>query len=190
VPLTDQELDKVDANIATILKKRMHMAPTVSSPLPFLPETEYGAELKSIKDTRATANIELAQTIQNDNESSLEVIMRIRLSHLRDNWAHNSLSTPQLVPHRLWNGHWLARIAHMLDAQGSSIEDTHNSTNQVNKRVIDDRPIHTSLPHNSFPSSRARRVKHNIHWLGQLTKPQGTSLISKTPSADHKHSPW
>jgi hypothetical protein len=43
----------------------------VSSPLLFLPKTEYGAELKSIKDTRATANIELAHTILNDNESSL-----------------------------------------------------------------------------------------------------------------------
>ena len=191
VPLTDKELDKIDANIATILKKRMHMASTVSSPLLFLPESDYGAELKSIKDTRATANIELAHTILNDNESSLGSIMRIRLSHLQDNlgWAHNPLSTPQLVPRNLWNGHWLARIAHMLDAQGSSIEDTHNTTDKPKKRVMD-RSVHTSLPPTSLPSSRASRVKHNIHWLGQLTNPQGTKLISKTPSGDHKHSPW
>jgi hypothetical protein len=51
VPLTDKKLDAIDARIAQVLKTRMHMATSVSSPLLFLPETEYGANLPSIRDT-------------------------------------------------------------------------------------------------------------------------------------------
>jgi hypothetical protein len=48
VPMTDTELDSIDNKIASIMKKRMHMASSCSSPLLFLPEADYGAELPSI----------------------------------------------------------------------------------------------------------------------------------------------
>ena len=53
-------------------------------PLLFLPEADYGAELLSIKDTRATNNIKLAHAMLNDTHSSVGDVICIRLSHLRD----------------------------------------------------------------------------------------------------------
>jgi hypothetical protein len=65
VPLLDSELDDIDRRIAHIMKKRMHMAQSCSSPLIFLPDTEYGASLPSIKDNRATALITTAHSLLN-----------------------------------------------------------------------------------------------------------------------------
>jgi hypothetical protein len=84
VPMTDTELDAIDNKIASIMKKRMHMASSCSSSLLFLPEADYGAELPSIRDTRATNNIKLAHSMLNDTCSAVGDIIRIRLSHLRD----------------------------------------------------------------------------------------------------------
>jgi hypothetical protein len=53
----------MDAKIANVMKKRMKMAASCSSPLLFLPESDFGAELPSIKDIRAKANIKLAHTM-------------------------------------------------------------------------------------------------------------------------------
>ena len=47
------------------------MATSVSSPLLFLPESDYGANLPSIRDTRAKANIMAAHAMLNDNDSTL-----------------------------------------------------------------------------------------------------------------------
>ena len=82
VPLLDSELDDIDKRIAHIMKKRMHMATSCSSPLLFLPDTEYGMELPSVKDTRATMLIATAHSLLNDTHSTLGRILRMRLSHL------------------------------------------------------------------------------------------------------------
>jgi hypothetical protein len=105
--MTDTELDSIDNKIASIMKKRMHMASSCSSPLLFLPEADYGAELPSIKDTRATNNIKLAHAMLNDTHSAEGDIIRIRLSHLRDHlgMAHSPLLSPSLVPISCWEGH-------------------------------------------------------------------------------------
>ena len=126
VPLTDKELDGIDARIAQILKTRMHMATSVSSPLLFLPESEFGASLPSIRDTRAQANISAAHAIVNNPHSVLGKLMRIRLSSLRDHlgWATNPLSNPDLLPPRLWENHWCARIGRMLHTHGAALPDT------------------------------------------------------------------
>jgi hypothetical protein len=43
VSMLDTELDDIDSRIARIMKKHMHMASSCSSPLLFLPDSEYGA---------------------------------------------------------------------------------------------------------------------------------------------------
>jgi hypothetical protein len=67
VPLTNAELDQMYTKIANVMKRRMKMASSCSSPLLFLPESDFGAELPSIKDTRAKANTQLAHTMLNDD---------------------------------------------------------------------------------------------------------------------------
>ena len=100
VPLLDTELDDIDTRIARILKTRIRMASSCSSHLLFLPDSEYGADLPSIKDMRSTINIEMAHTLLNDNRSTLGAILRHRLTSLRDSlgWAQNPLTTPHLIP--------------------------------------------------------------------------------------------
>ena len=191
VPLTDKELDAIDARIAQVLKTRMHMATSVSSPLLFLPETEYGANLPSIRDTRAKANIMAAHALLNDNDSTLGKMMRIRLSSLRDHlgWATNPLSNPELIPSRLWENHWCARVGRMLHTHDATLPDTTGYHTLPNSR-FKDVPIQLAVPSIALASSRANRLKHPIHWLGQLTNPDGTRLVPNPQFARNQTIWW
>ena len=191
VPLLDTELDDIDTRIARILKTRMRMASSCSSHLLFLPDSEYGADLPSIKDMRSTINIEMAHTLLNDNRSTLGAILRHRLTSLRDSlgWAQNPLTTPHLIPQSNWNNHWCARIGIMLHKHGATLEDTHALLNRPTKRHSDT-SLHTLLPRTAFASARDSLKKHGLFWLGQLVNPQGTKLITRTASGQHGGSKW
>ena len=191
VPLLDSELDDIDRRIAHIMKKRMHLAQSCSSPLLFLPETEYGGELPSIKDTRATALITTAHSLLNDNHSILGSIARMRLSHLQESlgWGENPLSNPHLIPHNTWNKHWCARIGIILGRHGASISDTRGALTTKGKRPRDT-SLHTLLPTQAYAAAKNSLKKHGLRWLGQLTNPQGTKLISRTNTRNHVTSHW
>jgi hypothetical protein len=136
VPLLDSELDDIDRRIAHIMKKRMHMATSCSSPLLFLPDTQYGMDLPSIKDTRSTMLITTAHSLLNDTHSILGRITRMRLSHLQDSlgWAEYPLATPHLIPQTNWNNHWCARIGILLNKHDATITDTHSVLTANGKR--------------------------------------------------------
>ena len=191
VPLLDSELDDIDTRIAHIMKKRMNMASSCSSPLIFLPDSEYGAELPSIKDTRSTVNIEMAHSLLNDNRSLVGAIVRLRLSSLRDSlgWAQNPLATPHLIHKSNWNNHWCARIGIMLHRHTATIKDTRNTLNKPGKRYKD-ASLHTLFTSTAFASARATLKKHGLYWLGQITNTQGTNLIPRTQSGRHSNSTW
>jgi hypothetical protein len=145
VPLLDTELDDIDSHIAHIMKKRMHMAGSCSSPLMFLPDPEYGAELPSIKDTRATVNIEMAHSLLNDNRNLVGATVRLCLASLRDRlgWAQNPLATPHLIPKIHWNNHWCARIGIMLNKHTATIKDTKETTLNKPGKCHRDTSLHT-----------------------------------------------
>ena len=191
VPLLDSELDDIDSRIAQIMKKRMHMASSCSSPLIFLPDSEYGAELPSIKDIRSTANIEMAHTLLNDNRSLIGAIVRLRLSSLRDSlgWAQNPLATPHLIHQSHWNNHWCARIGIMLHRHTATIKDTHKTLNTPGKRH-NDTSLHTLFTSSAFASACSTLKKHGLHWLGQISNTQGTALIPRTRTGRHCNSTW
>ena len=191
VPLLDSELDDIDRRIAHIMKKRMHMAQSCSSPLIFLPDTEYGASLPSIKDTRATALITTAHSLLNDRHSMLGQIIRMRLSHLQESlgWAENPLKTPHLIPRNAWNNHWCARIGILLNRHNATITDSHGFLTTSGKRIRD-KSIHTLLPPQAYTSAKTSLKKHGLRWLGQLTNPQGTKLVGRTPTGNYVSSTW
>jgi hypothetical protein len=157
----------------------------------YLPDSEYGAELSSIKDTRSTINIEMAHSLLNDNRSLLGAIVRLRLSGLRDSlgWAVNPLATPHLIPHSHWNKHWCARIGIMLHRHKATIKDTHDSLNKPGKQYRDI-SIHTLFTYKTFASARASLKKDGLYWLGQITNPTGTRLVTRTPTGRHNNSSW
>ena len=191
VPMLDTELDDIDARIARIMKKRMRMASSCSSPLLFMPDSEYGAELPSIKDTRSTMSIEMAHSLLNDDRSTLGAIIRHRLTDLRDSlgWAQNPLSTPHLIPQSHWNTHWCARIGIMLHRHSATISDTHGRITRPGKRYSD-KSLHTMFTRTAFASARETLKKHGIYWLGQITNPFGTKLSTRTDTGVHKDSKW
>jgi hypothetical protein len=179
VPLTNAELDLMDAKIANVMKRRMKMASSCSSPLLFLPESDFGAELPSIKDTRAKANTQLAHTMLNDDRSTAGKILRIRLTSLRDKlgWTHSPLLTPHLVPKTLWEIHWCARLADHLHKHGATIGDTSKRILRPGKRA-NDAPIYTSL---QSASARPSLVKHMLYWVGQVSNSLGTCRNGTAP---------
>ena len=191
VPLLDSELEEIDRKIAHIMKKRMHMASSCSSPLLFLPDNEYGAELPSIKDTRATMLIATAHNLLNNNHSTLGKIARMRLTHLQDSlgWATNPLNNPDLITTTSWNKHWCARVGILLASHGATISDTHGSLNKQGCRSVD-KPLHTLYTRTAFSAVRQTLKKHGLYWLGQLTNPQGTKLTPKSATGSHHQSPW
>ena len=191
VPMTDTELDSIDNKIASIMKKRMHMASSCSSPLLFLPEADYGAELPSIKDTRATNNIKLAHAMLNDTHSAVGDIIRIRLSHLRDHlgMAHSPLQSPSLVPMSCWEGHWCARIAHHLHSHGGTIGDTLHYNKRPGSRHKDT-PIVSLLPKSTQADLRPSLLRHMLIWLGQISNPQGTSLAIPNRKINQSSAWW
>ena len=136
VPLLDSELDTIDALVASIMKKRMKLASSCSPPLLFLPDSEYGAELSSIKDIRATMSMELLHTMLNDDHSMVGSILRIRIVSLRDSlgWAINPLETPHLIPQSHWNSHWCARPGILLHRHDATITDTHSTLSRTGRR--------------------------------------------------------
>jgi hypothetical protein len=156
VPLLDTELDVIDARVANIMKKRMRMATSCLSPLLFLPHSEYGSELASIKDNRATMTLELMHTLLNDDHSMVGSILRIRLRSLRDSlgWAKNPLESPHLIPQSHWNSHWCARAGILLHRHKATISDTHGVLTRSGGRYRDI-SLHTLLPSSSFASARA-----------------------------------
>ena len=191
VPLLDTELDDIDRRIAHIMKKRMHMATSCSSPLLFLPEAEYGTDLPSIKDTRATSLIATAHSLLNDRHSILGRIIRMRLSHLQDSlgWAENPLSTPHLIPKNAWNNHWCARIGILLNRHNATITDTHGALTTTGKRTRDT-SLHTLFSRRAYTSAKSSLKKHGLRWLGQVTNPQGTKLTNRTATGNHVSSLW
>jgi len=191
VPLLDSELETIDRKIAHIMKKRMHLAASCSSPLIFLPDSEYGAELPSIKDTRATMLVTTAHNLLNDNHSTIGKITRMRLAHLQDSlgWATNPLDEPSLIPLSRWNTHWCARIGTILGLRGATLSDTRGILTKHGSRSKDI-PLHTLLPQKTFASARHTLQKHGLYWLGQLANPTGTKLSSKSTTGTHTNSPW
>jgi hypothetical protein len=169
----------------------MHMATSCSSPLLFLPDTEYGTELPSIKDTRATALISTAHSLLNDKHSTLGRIVRMRLNHLKDSlgWAENPLATPHLIPQHAWNTNWCARIGILLGRHDATITDTHNSLTTTGKRARDT-SLHTLFSPRTYASAKNSLKKHGLQWLGQITNPQGTKLARRTPTGNHVSSLW
>ena len=191
VPLLDSELETIDRKIAHIMKKRMHLAASCSSPLIFLPDSEYGAELPSIKDTRATMLVTTAHNLLNDNHSTIGKITRMRLAHLQDSlgWATNPLDEPSLIPSTRWNAHWCARVGTILGLRGATLSDTRGILTKQGSRSKDT-PLHTLLPQKTFASARHTLQKHGLYWLGQLANPTGTKLSSKSTTGTHTNSPW
>jgi hypothetical protein len=191
VPLLDSELEEIDRKIAHIMKKRMHMASSCSSPLLFLPDSEYGAELPSIKDTRATMLISTAHNLLNNNHSTLGKIARMRLAHLQDSlgWGTNPLDNPDLITTTSWNKHWCARVGILLATLGATISDTHGSLTKQGCRSVD-KPLHTLYTRTAFTAVRQTLKKHGLYWLGQITNPQGTKLTPKSATGSHHQSPW
>ena len=191
VPLLDTELDAIDARVACIMKKRMRMASSCSSPLLFLPDSEFGSELASIKDTRATMIMELMHTLLNDDHSMVGSILRIRLRSLRDSlgWAKNPLESPHLIPQSHWNTHWCARAGILLHRHKATISDTHGVLTRSGGRFRDI-SLHTLLSSSSFSSARASLKKHGLYWLGQITNPRGTKLSSRSMSGKHDNTKW
>ena len=87
VPLTNKELDTIDAQITSILKHNLGAATSTSSPLFHMDSTTTpGLSFPSIWDIRATAMLEKAHYLLNTDNP----LGRIARSRVVDLWESNS----------------------------------------------------------------------------------------------------
>jgi hypothetical protein len=126
VPMTNRELDHIDAQIIAVLKRNIGAAISTSSPLLHMDaSTSTGLSFPSIRDIRTTSLIEKAYLILN-SDTLLGRITRARTINLRDTlgWTMSPLANPARASPHIWHTHWMSRVMHLLWETSSSIKGT------------------------------------------------------------------
>ena len=116
VPMTNKELDIIDAKITSVLKHNIGTAVSTSSPLFHMDaECTHGLSFPSIRDIRTAAIIEKAHYLLN-TDNPLGRIARSRVRDLRDKLGLTAspLARPQKASPHMWREHWMARAMHLL----------------------------------------------------------------------------
>jgi hypothetical protein len=126
VPMTNKELDTIDAQITSVLKHNLGTATSTSSPLFQMDSitTTHCLSFSSIRDIRATAMLEKAHYLLN-TDNPLGRFAHSRVVDIRDKlgWTASSLATPERASSHLWREHWMGRVMHLLWESNSTIAD-------------------------------------------------------------------
>ena len=190
VPMTNRELDTIDAQITSILKHNLGTATSTSSPLFHMDSTTtHGLSFPSIRDIRATSILEKAHYLLN-TDNPLGRIARSRVVDLRDKlgWTASPLATPAKASPHLWREHWMGRVMHLLWESNSTIADPSARFSRPTNRARDI-PLSQALPPDIFLHLRPQLRTHNIYWIGDMANQAGTRPINPLTKG-FRHSPW
>ena len=175
VPMTNKELDIIDAKITSVLKHNIGTAVSTSSPLFHMDaECSHGLSFPSIRDIRTAAIIEKAHYLLN-TDTPLGRIARSRVRDLRDKLGLTAspLASPRKASPHMWREHWMARAMHLLWETNSTIQDPKGHFTRPTNRASDI-PLAEALPQDIFQMLRPQLRKHRLFWVGDIANRKGT----------------
>ena len=190
VPMTNRELDHIDAQITAVLKRNIGTAISTSSPLLHMDaSTSTGLSFPSIRDIRTSTMIEKAHLLLN-SDTPLGRIARARTINLRDTlgWTGSPLSNPARASPHIWRTHWMGRVMHLLWETSSTINDPQGILNRPTNR-ISDIPLSRVLPPDIFNMLRSQLTSRNLYWVGDIANRQGKRPIHPA-TRGIKRAPW
>ena len=173
-PLTDAELFTLDRRIAAQFKRTLKMARSSSSHILYLPESEKGFALPSIKQRRDALLLRQAYRLLND-PGHLGKVFRTRLNDYKLVTGDTSNPLNKPVTHsKLFNNHWFARIAHILHTNGHKITTTLNMATPQGRAT--DTPLINALTPSIHRDLLPHLLAHNLTWVGDVADATGTRV--------------